>query len=90
MPRNFRKDPQALLDYAWDWSEWLTGGDTIASATVTLPAGLVLEDTVVAAQVVTTWVSGGAAGVGYPATCHIVTAQGREDERTITFTVGER
>ena len=34
MPRNFTKDPDAVLDYEFDWSAWL-GTDTIATHTVT-------------------------------------------------------
>jgi hypothetical protein len=32
------KDPEAQLFYTFDWSDWLTGNDTIASAVYTVTA----------------------------------------------------
>ena len=34
-------DPNAVLDYTVDWSNWLVAGDTIISRVVTAPAGWV-------------------------------------------------
>ena len=37
----FKKDPNATLDYTFDWSAWLTPiADTITSVTWVLSAGL--------------------------------------------------
>lgn len=33
MADSYIKDPNAVLDYQWDWSAWLPDDDTIASAT---------------------------------------------------------
>ena len=30
--QSFRKDPDAILDYGFDWSEWLASGEIIASS----------------------------------------------------------
>jgi hypothetical protein len=89
MPRSFRKDPQARKDYEFDWSGWLTEGDSISSHTVTAATGLTLDSSSATSTAVTVWLSGGVAGMAYPVTCHIVTAAGREDDRTLTITVGE-
>ncbi len=89
MPQSFRKDPDAVLDYEWDWSSWLAG-DTIASFTVTVPTGLTLDSSSATASAVTAWLSGGEDAASYPVTCHVVTAAGREDDRTITVFVQER
>ena len=89
MPRNFTKDPDAVLDYEFDWSAWL-GTDTIATHTVTAPAGLTVDSTEATTTTVTMWLSGGSVGASYAVACHIVTAAGREDDRTVTITVQER
>lgn len=89
MPRSFTQDPDAVLDYEWDWAAWL-GTDTIASHTVTAATGLTVDSTEATTTTVTAWLSGGTVGQSYAVTCHIVTAAGREDDRTVTVTVLER
>ena len=39
----YLKDPATILDYAFDWSTWLTSGDSIVSATVVAETGLTVE-----------------------------------------------
>ena len=89
MPRSFILDPDAVLDYEWDWSAWL-GTDTIASHTVTAATGLTVDSSTATSTAVTAWLSGGSVGASYAVTCHVVTAAGREDDRTVTITVQER
>jgi hypothetical protein len=89
MPRSFTHDPDAVLDYEFDWSAWL-GADTITSHTVTAAAGLTVDSTTATATAVTAWLSGGSVGASYAVACHIVTAAGREDDRTVTISVLER
>lgn len=89
MPRSFTHDPAAVLDYEWDWSAWL-GADTIASHTVTAADGLTVDSTEATTTAVTAWLSGGSVGASYAVTCHIITAAGREDDRTVTIAVMER
>mgnify|MGYP003594344428 FL=1 len=89
MARSFVKDPDAVLDYEWDWSAWL-GTDTIASHTVTAATGLTVDTSEATSTAVTAWLSGGSVGMSYAVTCHVVTAAGREDDRTVTVTVMER
>ena len=89
MTRQFQKDPDAVLDYQVDWSTWLAG-DTIQSHTVTAPDGLTVDSHSATSTAVTMWLSGGDAGVTYPVVCHIVTAAGREDDRTLLITIRER
>lgn len=89
------RDPDSILDYAWDWTTWLDG-DTITGHTVTTPTvpgqvdPLVIDSTSSTGQVVTVWVSGGTAGRTDPVTCRIVTAGGRTDERTMFLAGRER
>ena len=83
-------DPDAVLDYPVDWSDWLPEGDTIESATVTAEVGVTVGTVDVTSPVVTAWISGGTVGATYDVTYHIVTAEGREDDRSITLVVKER
>lgn len=97
-----RKDPDAVLDYSIAWDEWLDG-DTIASATWTVPVGLtkgsdsVNEAAVVldgvlrpAASVSTCWISGGTNNTAYTVSCRVVTAGGRTDDRSFRILVGTK
>ncbi len=89
MPRSFTHDPDAVLDYLFDWSDWL-GADTIASHTVTAGTGLTVDSSTATTTAVTVWLSGGSVGASYAVACHIVTAAGREDDRTVTVTIREK
>jgi hypothetical protein len=86
----FEKDPDAVLDYEFDWSDWLPSGDTIASAVVEAETGIVIDSQANTSTAVTVWLSGGTANTGYEVTCHITTAEARQDDRTITIHVIEK
>lgn len=86
----FRKDPEAVLDFVWDWSELLDGTDEIASHTITAPDGITVNSSSNDASTVTVWLSGGTAGADYGVECKVVTNDGRTDERTMTIAVRER
>ena len=90
MSRVFQKDPDATLDYAFDWAAWLDEGETITNHTVTVPAGITLDSNAEASGVVTAWLSGGTAGDSYEVACQITTSAGRTDERTMQIRVRER
>lgn len=92
MSNSYVQDPAARLDYTWDWSAWLADvGDTIASATVTVPAGLTaVEAPVVGSTAVTQRVSGGALSDTYRLVCQITTVGGLVDERSIYLTIADR
>jgi len=93
MTNVFTKDPNALLDYQWDWSLWLQEGETIVSAELTIPEALELEDQTIEDGKITAWLSGGVADLGYKVTCHIVTSStpvARTDDRSIYLVCRER
>lgn len=92
MTNVFPKDPNAVLDYQWDWSDWLATSETIVSAVITMPAGLTLDSQVNASTKVTAWFSGGTDGSGYRIVCHIVTnsVPARQDDRSIYLYGRER
>ena len=88
----YYKDPDAVLDYAFDWSSWLdsTAPETISSHTITVATGLTKDSDSESAGVVTVWLSGGTAGTTYTVACEITTSKGRTDERTIIIKVKQR
>lgn len=81
------KDPDAVLDYPFDWSDWLETSDTIASYVITVASGLTLDSDSNTTTAVVPWLSGGTAGTTYTVACSITTADGRTDERTINISV---
>lgn len=80
-------DPDATLDYSWDWQAWL-GSDTIVSTTVTTPdTSLSISNVTHTDTAVTAWISGGTDKVSADVTCHIVTDAGREDDWVLRLDV---
>jgi len=97
----FIKDPDAVLDYKFDWaaftnstgtSDWLASGETIASHTIDADTGITVDSSSATDTntSVTVWLSAGTAGTTYNVRCEIVTSDSRTDERTIKIAVRER
>ena len=99
----FTKDPDAVLDWYFDWaalsngtgeSDWLAGGESITEAAVTVAptGGLTAGEPAVVngGTAVQVWLSGGVAGVDYRVTCQVATSAGRTDERSATVKVRQR
>jgi hypothetical protein len=74
------KDPDAVIPYSFDWSDWL-GGETILTSEWIVPAGITLQNEAVDApgQITTIVLSGGTAGETYLITNRITTATRTED-----------
>ena len=83
------KDPDAVLDYEFDWGRWLEG-DTIDTHQVFPSPGITVASSNNSDSVVTVWLSGGVEGQQYSVTCRITTALGRVDDRTIPILVRSR
>ena len=88
--QNPLKDPSAVLDYVFDWTEWLATGETITVHTITADTGITVDSSTESGGKVTVWLSGGTAGINYKVACKITTSAGRTDERTIWIKVVER
>lgn len=84
------KDPDAVLDFAIDWSDWLAAGETIATSAWTTPAGITEDSETETGTVATIWLSGGTDGEDYEATNEIVTTDARTDNRTLLIMCRER
>ena len=85
MPQTFTKDPDAILDYTVDWTDWLNDGtpDTIIASTWTAEAGITIDSDSNTLTTATVILSGGTLGEVYTVTNRIVTDQGLQDERSI-------
>ena len=88
--QNPLKDPSAVLDYVFDWTEWLATGETITDHTITADTGITVDSSTESDGKVIVWLSGGTAGINYKVACLITTIAGRTDERTIWIKVVER
>lgn len=87
----FKKDPNAVLDYTFDWGPYLTPlGDTISTATWVLSTGLTKVSQSNTTTTATAFVSGGTVGETATLTCRIVTNGGRTDDRSISLKIVER
>lgn len=87
------KDPDAKLDYIFDWTTWLDAiPDTIQSHVVTVDSGITKESDTLAGKKVTVWLSGGTVGEAYKVSCRITTANNptRIEERTMIIKVVNR
>lgn len=87
MTNYFTKRPNAVLDYKFDWSDWLATGETISTKTVTVTTGITLDSSSItdSSTSVTVWLSGGTDKENYEVTCKIVTSSSRTDERVMTI-----
>ena len=88
----FTKDPDATLDYTFDWSEWLQDGESITSHDVDVPEGITLDEVAASATAVTAWLTGGTASGRYSIRCRITTdnTPARIDDRTIEIQILDR
>ncbi len=86
----FRKDSDAVLDYAFDWSEWLSASEEIADSEIIASPGITVDSDSFTTTRASVWLSGGTAGQPYTITNRITTNQGRVDDRTITIRVVNR
>lgn len=91
------KDPNAVLDYIEDWTTWLDAvSDTLAGHAVTVTSGtdpasnVTLNSSVISGKKVHAWISGGAVGETVTVVYHVVTAAGRQDDRTFYLKIKER
>ena len=95
MAYEVKKDPNADLDYGFDWSAWLGATDTITESTWKVPteSGLTTHSPSISTdgKVTSVWLKAGVvSSVAFSAANHIKTAAGREDERSLRVTVVDR
>ena len=76
------KDPSSVLDYGFDWSDWLDTGDTVSTSDWNVPTGISEDSDSKSTTTTTIWLSGGTVGKKYKITNHMVTDDGRTVERS--------
>jgi hypothetical protein len=87
------KDPDAVLDYQCDWTEWLAGASDTITGSVWLiaPEGGIVESEDHASSYTTTtatiWLAGGTLGRKYRITNRITTAAGRVNDKSFDVLV---
>lgn len=87
----FVQDPADVLDYPWDWLEWLAEGETIVSSTFSVnPSGLSIVSQSNTTTNATVWLAGGVLGSIYTVSDLITTSQGRTVERSANVRVLQR
>ena len=95
------KDPNATLDYTFDWTSWLDAvGDSLASVGTTVvavgsdPSSTVsVVSSYVSGKTVVAWVSGGVVNETITLTCHIKTNASpiaRQEDSTVYLKVKEK
>ena len=90
MSTAFRIDPDATLDWIFDWSsKWLAEAETITGHTIETSGTVTVDSSSESDGAVTVWLSG-AADRRATVTCRITTSQGRTDDRSLTLLVGDR
>lgn len=85
---SYKQQPSDVLDYAFDYSDFLQVDDSLLSATSSVtPSGLTVNAPFVSDKQIKFWVSGGTDGVKYKLTITATTAVGRvkQDEAYITI-----
>lgn len=81
----YTKDPNAKLPYTVDFSEYLEGSETIATATVTSDVSLDITGTAIVntGTGVTFWADNGIVPIAYKVVVEIETTTGKKDRRSI-------
>lgn len=83
-------DPDADRPLTWNWTNFLNDGETISSSTVTVTSGTAtVHDASDTATTVTGWVKDATKGTVI-VTCHVITTDAREDDRSFSLNVRER
>lgn len=84
------KQPAERFSYTVDYSEALTAGDNIESATATVsPLGLTIDNVGAYDPRVKFWASGGSDGVSYKVSLTVLSADGRVFQDEIILKVKE-
>lgn len=79
----FIKDPNAIEDFSINWADHFAAGETIATSTFAVPAGLTKASESNTTTKGIVQLSGGTLHVEYLVVNHIATNQGREFDQTL-------
>lgn len=79
------KDPDSVLDWIFDWNDWLGDFETITDVVFEATPGIVIDQSVKSQKTATVWLSGGTEGQVFKVTCRITTSEGRTEDRSFTL-----
>ncbi len=88
----FNKDPDARIDYVFDYTAWLEGDAIQTSAWFIEEASptLIIFTSSNTASTATVWLEGGTVGEKYFVVNRIETTGGRRDDHTLEVTVKDK
>lgn len=86
--KDHKKDPDATLDWIFDWNDWLSEFETITSVQFFLDPGISIDPVKGfnhTQKTATVWLTGGTESQVYRITCRITSSDGRIDDRSFTL-----
>jgi hypothetical protein len=86
--KDHKKDPDATLDWIFDWNDWLSEAETISDSEFILDPGISIDPVkgfTNTMKTTTVWLTGGTEGQVYRVTNRITTSEGRIDDRSFTL-----
>ena len=88
----FTKDPDAVLDYTVDWSQWLASGDLLAASVWVVQEGITIASPspTFSDTSATIWLSGGSLWKTYRVTNRITTVDGRVQDYSIAIKIAQQ
>lgn len=87
--KTYVHDPQAILDYRWNWSAW-AGTDQIVGHEIIAPPGVTIVEQTRDGAAVTAIIGPCASSpTPYTVTCRVQTVSGLSDDRSIRLLVRE-
>jgi hypothetical protein len=91
MEQVFLKDPDSVMDFSIDWTDWLApDSDSISTSVWTVDSGITKDSQPYSGAVATVWLSGGTLGESYKCVNTITTGNLRTAQRTIIIKVVQR
>lgn len=88
--KDHKKDPDATLDWIFDWTLWLGDFETIIDAQFIVDPGIVVNSSSHTQRTATVWLAGGNESQVYRITNRITTSDGRTDDRSFTLRCTQR
>jgi hypothetical protein len=88
--KDHKKDPDATLDWIFDWTLWLGEFEVITDAEFIVDPGLIVNFTSHTTKTATVWLAGGSESQVYNVTCRITSSDGRIDDRSFTLRCTQR
>lgn len=91
-----KKDPNAVLDYAFDWSQWLKQGDTLLEVEYSVqsrlndPNPVVIESSGIITDKTYCYLSGGQLNKTYQVSCKVTTNNALIENRSFLVKIETR